>query len=94
MYLNGAFVFKWGYNVFVLFFCLFVCFVRVKGAGLSDSEDTLIQKTQNNDQTLLFEEVNLSVDITARSRERLNVEMDESREKVILTGLRLVCLVS
>lgn len=59
---------------------------------MSDGEDTLIEKTQNNDQTLLFEEVNLSVDLTARSRERLNVEMDESREKVILTGLRLVCL--
>lgn len=61
---------------------------------MSDSEDTLIQKTQNNDQTLLFEEVNLSVDLTARSRERINVEMDESREKVILTGLRLICLFS
>lgn len=61
---------------------------------MSDSEDTLIQKTQNNDQTLLFEEVNLSVDLTTRSRERINVEMDESREKVILTGLRLICLFS
>lgn len=56
-----CFCIKWGDDV-----CLHFV-MTMKWAGLLGNEDTLIHKTKNSDQTLLFEEGSLSVDLTGGS---------------------------